>query len=358
VVDSGKMKIKQFRNRLGLDSLLVKPVSKSSAIQRKGRAGRESEGLCYRLYTKEDYEQLAEVTTPEILRCDLSEALLGMKARGVDDVINFPFLSPPPRESLEKALLHLLQIGALNEHGGISDIGLQMAKLSLTPTLGRVIVEASRTSSECLRDIVDIVSCLTVESIFLNVAAEEKREEAEESRKELYRRDGDHLTLLATVRGYASEQTDRKAWSEKYFISHRAMQNVAVSRQHFEDHPSNYIKDVRKQLFNQCKQLHLLPAEAVLDDSNGSYSEQRHEAILKCLLSGFATNTARLTSDGSYKTLVGNQTVTIHPSSVLFGRKIEAIVFTEYVYTNKSYGRNVSAVRLRWIEEALGITAG
>jgi ATP-dependent RNA helicase DHR2 len=229
VVDSGKMKIKQFRNRLGLDSLLVKPVSKSSAIQRKGRAGREYEGLCYRLYTKEDYEQLAELTTPEILRCDLSDALLGMKARGVDDVINFPFLSPPPRESLEKALLHLLQIGALNEQGAISEIGLQMAKLPLTPTLGRVIVEASRTSSECLRDIIDIVSCLTAESIFLNVANEEKREEAEEARKELYRRDGDHLTLLATVRGYAAEQTDRKAWSEKYFISHRAMQNVMVS---------------------------------------------------------------------------------------------------------------------------------
>jgi ATP-dependent RNA helicase DHR2 len=102
----------------------------------------------------------------------------------------------------------------------------------------------------------------------------------------------------------------------------------------------------------------LLGAAAVLEDSNSSYSEQRHEAILKCLLSGFATNTARLTSDGSYKTLVGNQTVTIHPSSVLFGRKIESIVFTEYVYTNKSYGRNVSAVRLRWIEEALSITAG
>jgi ATP-dependent RNA helicase DHR2 len=114
---------------------------------------------------------------------------------------------------------------------------------------------------------------------------------------------------------------------------------------------------VRKQLFNQCKQLHLLTADAVLDDSNSSYSEQRHESILKCLLRGFATNTARLTSDGSYKTLVGNQTVTIHPASVLFGRKIEAIVFTEYVFTNKSYGRNVSAVRLRWIEESLGITS-
>jgi ATP-dependent RNA helicase DHR2 len=152
-----------------------------------------------------------------------------MKARGVDDVLSFPFLSPPPRESLEKALLQLLQIGALDESGSISDIGLQMAKLPLTPTLGRVIVEASRTNSDCLRDIIDIVACLSVESIFLNVATEENREAAEEARKELFRRGGDHLTLLATVRGYAAEQTDRKAWSEKYFISHRAMQNVMVS---------------------------------------------------------------------------------------------------------------------------------
>lgn len=228
VIDCGKMKVKQYRSRLGLDSLLVKPVSKSSAIQRKGRAGREAAGHCYRLYTKQDYESLQQDTTPEILRCDLSDALLGMKARGIDDVLNFPFLDPPPREPMEKALFQLLELGALNEIGQISDVGSRMAKLPLPPSLGRVIIEASQQSQECLLDVVDIVAALTVESIFINLATEETREAAEEPRRELFRREGDHLTLLSTVRAYAAEQTDRKSWSKRYFVSHRAMQNVMV----------------------------------------------------------------------------------------------------------------------------------
>ncbi|KAF2665151.1 P-loop containing nucleoside triphosphate hydrolase protein [Microthyrium microscopicum] len=338
VIDSGKMKMKQFRSRLGLDSLLVKPVSKSSAIQRKGRAGREAAGICFRLYTEKDYQSLEQNSIPEILRCDLSDALLGMKARGVSNVLEFPFLNPPSREALEKALLQLLQLSALGDDGSISDVGLQMAKLPLNPALGRVIVEAAKVENDCLADVIDIVACLNVESIFINLMTEEKKEEAEEARRELFRRDGDHLTLLAAVRGYAAEQSDRKAWARKYFVSHRAMQNVM---------------DIRKQLFQQCKQLKLLPESASLEVPATTYSEARNAAIIKSLLRGFATNTARLTPDGSYKTLIGNQTVAIHPSSVLFGRRVEAILFTEFVFTSKSYGRNVSAVRLGWIDEAL-----
>lgn len=229
VIDSGKMKIKQFRNRLGLESLLVKPISKSSAIQRKGRAGRESAGHCYRLYTEQDYENLQQDGTPEILRCDLSDALLGMKARRINDVLNFPFLNPPPREAMEKALLQLFQLNTLNDNGEISNIGRLMAQLPLAPPLGRAIVEASDKNQDCLLDIIDIIACLTVETIFLNLTTEEAREEAEAARRELLRRDGDHLTLLCAVRAYAAENTDRKSWSERYFVSHRAMQNVMVS---------------------------------------------------------------------------------------------------------------------------------
>ena len=229
VIDSGKVKIKHFRNRLGLDSLLVKPISQSAAIQRKGRAGREAPGQCYRLYTEKDYEALPLRTTPEILRCDLSAAILTMKARGIDDVINFPFLDRPPRESLEKALLQLLQLGALTETGAISDIGRKIAKLPLTPSLGRVLVEAAKPERDCLVDVIDIIACLSVENIFLNIVTEEKKEEAEEARRELFRREGDHLTLLVAVQRYAEENSDRRAWCERRFISHRAMQNVMVS---------------------------------------------------------------------------------------------------------------------------------
>lgn len=228
VVDCGKAKVKQFRTRLGLDSLLVKPISKSAAIQRKGRAGREAPGQCFRLYTEKDYLALDETNTPEILRCDLSQALLNMKARGVDDIVSFPFLTRPPREALEKALLQLLNIEALEDSGGISEIGLQIAKLPLTPTLGRVLLAASENGAECLVDVIDIISCLSVENIFLNTSSEEKKEAAETARKDLYRREGDHLTMLATVRAYAGENVDRKVWAERHLVSHRAMQSVMV----------------------------------------------------------------------------------------------------------------------------------
>ncbi|KAL4790430.1 P-loop containing nucleoside triphosphate hydrolase protein [Aspergillus venezuelensis] len=317
VVDCGKAKIKQFRTRLGLDSLLVKPISKSAAIQRKGRAGREAPGQCYRLYTEKDYLELDEVNTPEILRCDLSQALLNMKARGVDNVIDFPFLTRPPREALEKALI---------------------AKLPLTPTLGRVLLAASDFGPDCLTDVIDIISCLSVENIFLNTTSEEKKEAAETARRDLYRREGDHLTMLATVRAYASENTDRKAWAERHLVSHRAMQSVM---------------DVRKQLLAQCRQAKLLPDTTESQDSSTSIREPSPVSILKSFLRGFSTNTARLVPDGSYRTVVGNQTVAIHPSSVLFGKKVEAILYNEFVFTNRSYARGVSAVQMDWVGEAL-----
>lgn len=230
VVDCGKAKMKQFRSRLGLDSLLVKPISKSAAIQRKGRAGREAPGKCWRLYTERDYLALDEANTPEILRSDLSQSLLTMKARGVDDIMNFPFLTRPPRDSLEKALLQLFNIQALQETGKISDIGLQIAKLPLTPPLGRVLLAAAEHGQNCLLDVIDIISSLSVENIFLNTNSEEKKEEAEKARRDLYRREGDHLTMLMTVQGYAAENTDRKAWAERHLVSHRAMQSVMVSQ--------------------------------------------------------------------------------------------------------------------------------
>ncbi|QGA13749.1 hypothetical protein EYB26_001400 [Talaromyces marneffei] len=338
VVDCGKAKMKQFRSRLGLDSLLVKPISKSAAIQRKGRAGREAPGKCWRLYTEGDYLALDEANTPEILRSDLSQSLLTMKARGVDDIMNFPFLTRPPRDALEKALLQLFNIQALQETGKISEIGLQIAKLPLTPPLGRVLLAAAEHGQNCLLDVIDIISSLSVENIFLNTTSEEKKEEAEKARRDLYRREGDHLTMLMTVQGYAAENTDRKSWAERHMVSHRAMQSVM---------------DVRKQLTAQCKQAKLLTDHDTSTEKRPPPDALSAVSILKSFLAGFSTNTARLVPDGSYRTVVGNQTVAIHPSSVLFGKRVEAIMYNEFVFTNRSYARGVSAVQMDWVGEVL-----
>lgn len=232
VIDSGKAKIKQYRNRLGLDSLLVKSISKSSAEQRKGRAGREAAGKCWRLYTQKDFETLEKDAVPEILRTDLSAALLTMKARGIDDVMGFPLLTRPPREAMERALLQLLQLDALNpENGYISETGRKIARLPLTPPLGRVVIAAASPDMDCLLHVIDIVACFSVENIFLEIKDEDSKPEVAEARTRLSRRQGDHLTLLAAVQAYDAERADRKAWARQHMISHRAMQSVMVCNQ-------------------------------------------------------------------------------------------------------------------------------
>lgn len=335
VIDSGKSKIKQYRAGIGIETLLAKPISKAAAIQRQGRAGREGPGQCYRLYTEESYKGMEDRTKPEILRSDLSKSILTMKARGIDDVFHFPFLDKPSDEALLKAMNQLVQLQATNEYGEINETGLKIAKLPLTPAYGRVLIEAAKSELEyLLLDVIDIISALTIEGIFLNLVNEERKLEAEQARRDLYRREGDHLTLLATVQSYAGEKGDRKIWSQKHFVSHQAMQSVMKTR---------------KQLRVQCVQLGLLPDCET--DSDLPLSEARSRAILTCMLRGFIPNTARLMPDGSYKTYISSQTVSIHPSSVLFGRKVEAIVFNEFVYTGKAWAKSVSAVEQVWIQE-------
>ena len=118
---------------------------------------------------------------------------------------------------------------------------------------------------------------------------------------------------------------------------------------------ANALQDVRKQLIAQCKLGKILTFNDTVTPRNRNSFDNGNSMliILKSFLAGFATNTARLAPDGSYRTIVGNQTVSIHPSSVLFGRKVEAIMYNEFVFTNRSYARGVSAVQLDWVAEVL-----
>ncbi|KAF4556272.1 Helicase associated domain (HA2)-containing protein 3 [Elsinoe fawcettii] len=344
VVDSGKEKRKQFRPKLGLESLLVKSVSKSSAIQRKGRAGREAPGKCFRLYTERDYTSLDQTKNPEILRCDLADAVLKMKATGISDVLSFPLLTPPSREAMARSLLHLLHLDALESTTGeITPLGRAMSRFPLSPSYGRVLLAAADEAMDCLLPVIDIISCFSADNtVFLNTDTEEAREEAALSRAALLRRQGDHLTLLAVVQAYAAEQTDRKSWCHKRFVSHRAMSSIM---------------DIRKQLRAQCVSQRLLTQNQVVaydEAANASTDEKLAENVLRCFLRGFRQNTARLMPDGSYRTFVGSQNVAVHPSSVLFGRKVEAIIYAEFVFTNRTYARGVGVVQNGWVGEVFG----
>ncbi|TQV96015.1 ATP-dependent RNA helicase (Hrh1) [Cordyceps javanica] len=340
VVDSGKAKIKQFRPRLGLESLLAKPISKSSAVQRTGRAGREGPGKCYRLYTEASFDSLLSADLPEILRNDILSAILTMKARGIQDVLSFPLMDAPETEAIERALVHLHFLGALNDDGSITSAGETMAKFPLSAPLSAVLIAAASPDYDCVLDTIDIISCITAgEDIFLAVHSEEGQEKVEESRKELQRREGDIITYLTTMQQYTAENSDRNDWCKTRKLNLRTMKQAL---------------NIRRQLRGMCIKEKLL-SEAPVSDPQPFYpvSPQRAEALLKCFLRGFAMKTAMLAPDASYVTCHGKHVVAIHPASVLHGRKVEAIMFLEQVYTNKNYAKKVSVIQATWIVEAL-----
>ncbi|CVK82879.1 related to ATP-dependent RNA helicase [Fusarium mangiferae] len=341
VVDCGKAKVKQYRARLGMESLLAKPISKSSAVQRTGRAGREGPGKCFRLYPESAFKTLQDSDLPEILRNDVLGAVLTMKARGIQDVLAFPLMDPPETEAIEKALIHLHFLGALNDDGTITRTGETMARFPISAPLGAVLLAAADPEFDCVVEAIDIISCITSgEDIFLSIQSEQAQEEVENFRKELQRREGDIITYLTTIQQYTAENADRVNWCKQRKINMRNMKQAL---------------NIRRQLRGMCLKEKLLDEAPPADPQPFvPISPERAEQVLKCFLRGFALKTAMLAPDGSFVTIQGKHVVAIHPASVLHGQKKEAIMFLEHVYTNKNYAKKVSAIQATWIVEAMG----
>lgn len=112
VIDPGFCKYKTYNARTGMESLIVTPISKASANQRAGRAGRVAPGKCFRLYTTTAYEkELEDNTVPEIQRTNLGNVVLLLKSLGINDLVHFDYMDPPPHETLIMALEQLYALG-------------------------------------------------------------------------------------------------------------------------------------------------------------------------------------------------------------------------------------------------------
>lgn len=147
VIDCGFMKLKAYNSKLGSESLITVPISKSNAQQRAGRAGRYRSGQAYRLYPESEYEKLKENMIPEIQRCDLAPVIIQMKALGVDNICRFEFLSSPPASNMISSLELLHALEALDHNSKLTTpLGFQMAEFPLHPIhakalLGKFIFE-------------------------------------------------------------------------------------------------------------------------------------------------------------------------------------------------------------------------
>ncbi|KAJ1922268.1 ATP-dependent RNA helicase [Mycoemilia scoparia] len=323
VIDTGVHKVRDYDARVGVESLQVQPISKSSARQRTGRAGREAPGACYRLYMESSFQELDDDGIPEIKRCNLAMVVIQMKASGISDIMGFEYMDPPSKASLKNALLELYALAALDDHGHLTDLGRWMAEFPLEPSYSKVIYESQKQG--CTKEAINIVSLLSVDSIFY--IPNDKRDESMSAQKKFSHSDGDHLTYLNLLDAYIQANGD-KDWCRDHFVNIRNMQHVL---------------NVRKQLVGLCNRLNIDP-----NMSCGTSTD----TVLKCFLAGFFHHCALLQPDNTYRTLNGSQTTYIHPGSSLFGKRPPAIFYDQLVFTNKLHARSVSAIDPSWIATA------
>jgi ATP-dependent RNA helicase DHX8/PRP22 len=217
VVDPGFAKIKVFNPKLGMDSLVVAPISQASARQRAGRAGRTGPGKCYRLYTEQAFKaEMMPVTVPEIQRTNLANTVLLLKAMGINDLINFDFMDPPPVQSLISALENLYFLDVLDEEGLLTRLGRKMAEFPLEPPLSKMLLTA--VDLYCSDEIITIVAMLSVQNVFYR--PKDKQALADQKRAKFHQPEGDHLSLLTVYESW-KQNNFSNIWCHDNFIQVR-----------------------------------------------------------------------------------------------------------------------------------------
>ncbi|KIM57942.1 hypothetical protein SCLCIDRAFT_1114768 [Scleroderma citrinum Foug A] len=324
VIDTGKCKEKRYLSKNtggGFDTLLTRDITKASAMQRAGRAGREGPGFCFRLYTEEAFNGLAAAAEPEIRRCSLTQSVLELKCLG-QDLEAVEFMDPPDINSVVAALKTLWILGALDNSKALTPLGRQMASFPVEPNLACIIL-ASNTHG-CTSEVVDIVSLISSSSnLFLDIT--DQRDAIADARSKFRHPSGDHLTMLNALRAYqemaqSESKGSRRDWCRQHFLNERTLTEALK---------------IRDQLRLTCQRAKL--------DWRGSKKDSE-EAVMRSFTAGLIQNSALLQPDGTYKQLMGHSVVKIHPGSTLADKKVPAIIFDELVYTSQIYARGVSSV--------------
>lgn len=366
VIDSGLRKVKVFRPNLGMDTLLTAPISQSAANQRMGRAGRETAGKCFRLFTESTYmEDLPKQTEAEITRTDVSSAVLLLKRAGINDVLGFDWLESPGKRAIKSALLKLYGLKALDDSGEITDLGQKMALLPVSPQLAAVLLQASSIGGlPLLSTVIDVAACLSVEGLVMNPHPE-IRDEVNEQRNKLFSGAtewGDLVMLKEMYDMYLQipDATERKVWCKELCINNKAISNVVKVRRQIKGYMESLlgIKPVSKKKFRKHSkkskesQNDGEEEEEELDELNTRTDGQFNiRGLIKCFLHGYIGSTAIGLPDSRYRSTINGQHLSIHPSSMMFGQKREAIMYIELVFTQKAYARQVSPIHIEWLNE-------
>lgn len=308
VIDPGFVKQNAYDPKLGMDSLVVTPISQAQAKQRAGRAGRTGPGKTFRLYTEAAFQsEMLPTSIPEIQRQNLSHTILMLKAMGINDLLHFDFMDPPPTNTMLTALEELYALSALDDEGLLTRLGRKMADFPMEPALAKVLIYS--VDMGCSDEILSIVAMLSVQTVFYR--PKEKQTQADQKKAKFHDPHGDHLTLLNVYNGWKQSKFSNP-WCFENFIQARSMRRA---------------QDVRQQLVSIMERY----KHQIVSCGRNTMK------VRQALCSGFFRNAARKDPQEGYKTLIEGTPVYMHPSSAMFGKPAEHVIFHTLVLTTKEY---------------------
>ncbi|KAG3263273.1 DEAH-box helicase 35, transcript variant X1 [Ictidomys tridecemlineatus] len=323
VIDCGFVKLRAYNPRTAIECLVVVPVSQASANQRAGRGGRNRSGKCYRLYTEEAFDKLPQSTVPEMQRSNLAPVILQLKALGIDNVLRFHFMSPPPAQSMVQALELLYALGGLDKDCRLTEpLGLRIAEFPLNPMFAKMLLESGNFG--CSQEILSIAAMMQIQNVF--VIPSNQKSQAMRVHRKFAVEEGDHLTMLNVYEAFIKHNKSSQ-WCQEHFLNYKGLVRAATVRE-------------------QLKKL-LVKFQVPKKSSEGD-----PDPVLRCIVSGFFANAARFHSTGAYRTIRDDHELHIHPASVLYAEKPPRwVIYNEVIQTSKYYMRDVTAIESAWLLE-------
>ncbi|KAN0113091.1 P-loop containing nucleoside triphosphate hydrolase protein [Hyaloscypha variabilis] len=341
VIDTGFVKLRAYNPLTGIETLTATSVSKASATQRAGRAGRTKPGKCFRLYTESSFQAMEEATVPEIQRSNLAPVILQLKALGIDNIVRFDFITAPPAELVIRALELLYSLGALDTYAKLTKpLGTRMAELAVEPMMAKTLLSAP--SFNCLSEILTIAAMTSVGgNIFFHDGEKKKMETA---RRKFAVEEGDHITLLNVYQAFITKGKKEARFCHDNFINFKALTRAVSIRAQLKRYLERFGLSINETLSSNPSNPNKQPL-AVGGPDKG-------EQIRRCLTTGFFAHAAKMQPDGTFRNVAGGTVLHAHPSSLMFNRKAEWVVFHEVMETgNKTFIRDVSRIEKGWLVE-------
>ncbi|HSY22948.1 MAG TPA: ATP-dependent RNA helicase HrpA [Polyangiaceae bacterium] len=345
VVDMGVARLSRYDSRSGTTRLQIEGISQASADQRKGRCGRVREGICIRLYDEASYAARPAFTDPEILRTGLAGVILRMKALGLGDVEDFPFLDPPPSRSVTEGYRVLEELGALGPDRELTPLGERLARFPVDPRIGRMILAAEQHG--CVADVLVVAAALTVQDPRERPREHQQKADQAHARFSHPRSDfASFLRLWAFARAAERRGSTqlRRACKESFLSFLRIREWM----------------DVHKQLQEAAREIGIpIPApsaaadSAAADPATADFMKPEAEAAFHtALLTGLPSKIGQWNDEKRIYLGARQTRFSIHPSSVLSRKTPAWVMAYELVETTQLYARTVARIEPEWLLRA------